>query len=160
MEQFEQIYRQYALPVKKYVMSLCHNDALADDVTADTFCKALTHLDTYDPRGKVLTWLCSIARNTYLDAVQRRDNQTLPLPETLPGCAAPEQALEDKQERLTLYRNLQRLSPDYRSVLYLRLFADLSFAEIGEVLDKSENWARVSFYRGKNQLKGMMPHEI
>ena len=44
----------------------------------------------------------------------------------------------------------------YREVLYQRIFGNLSFREIGEVLGKSENWARVTYYRGKQQLKERM----
>ncbi|MDD2955290.1 MAG: sigma-70 family RNA polymerase sigma factor [Oscillospiraceae bacterium] len=164
MEDFEEIYRRCAVPVKKYVMTLCRNESLAEDVTADTFCKALRHIDSFDPNTRVLTWLCAIAKNTYLDYIRRREYQNLPLtPEMEPPTPpenGPEEECQRRQGQLDLYRNIQKLGSGYRDVLYLRAFAGLSFREIGDVLGKSENWARVTFYRGKNQLKGMMKDEV
>ena len=64
-----------------------------------------------------------------------------------------------RAEHLALLRSIHTLPGQMREVVYLRAFGALSFREIGEVLGKSENWARVTFYRGKERLKGAMEHE-
>lgn len=161
---WDELYRSYAIPVKRYVMSLCNNNALADDITADTFYKAIQHIDDFQG-GRIFTWLCAIARNTWLDAVKRKEYSNAAISEELETAlpdqsATPEEYCITKDERLALYRQIQHLSGEAKDVVYLRIFAELSFKEIGDVLDKSENWARVTFYRSKEKLKGWMSHEV
>ena len=64
-----------------------------------------------------------------------------------------------KNERVSLYKQIQRLDAEMKDVVYLRIFGELSFKEIAGILGKSENWARVTFYRSKNKLKGWMENE-
>lgn len=160
MEDFERLYREYAIPVKKYVMTLCHNEALADDVTAETFYKALRSIDRICPETRVLTWLCTVAKNTYVDWTRKKEYQNLPLEEeTLSFESAkgdPADECDARQKNLELYRRIQELTNPYRDVIWLRIFAGLAFCEIADVMGKSENWARVTFYRGKNRLKERM----
>ena len=67
-----------------------------------------------------------------------------------------EENIEDKSEIINLYKYIHKLDEDTREVFYLRLKGELSFKEIGEILDKSEDWARLTFYRGKIKLKEAM----
>ncbi len=161
--ELKELYQEYALPVKKYVLSLCRNETIAEDVVADTFYKAIKNIDSFQG-GKVLTWLCTIAKHTYFDYVKKKEYSNLALTgeltEQIPDeQLQPEQAMLQKEDRTQLYRMLQKLSSEERDVVYLRIFADLSFREIGDILGKSENWARVIFYRSKNKLKGWMENE-
>lgn len=55
-------------------------------------------------------------------------------------------------EKVELFRMLHHLDITTREVMYLRLTGELSFAEIGSIMGKTENWARVTFYRGKQKL--------
>lgn len=163
MKDIEEIYRKYAPQVKRYVFSLCQNPDLAEDITADVFCKAIENIDSFKS-GRMLTWLCAIARNTYIDHTRKKENRNLPLSHELQKQlmderTTPESDFLKKTDRLTLYRQLQRLESEMKDVVYLRIFAELSFKEIGELLGRSENWARVSFYRSKNRLKGWMNDE-
>ncbi|MBR5319355.1 MAG: sigma-70 family RNA polymerase sigma factor [Peptococcaceae bacterium] len=163
MQNMEDVYRTYAVPVKRYVMSLCNDNALADDITAETFYKAVQHIDQFHD-GKLFTWLCAIARNTWLDAVKKKENQNTSISEEMEIYLAddsrlPEDSCVQKDERLTLYRQIQRLESEAKDVVYLRIFAELSFKEIGSILGKTENWARVTFYRSKEKLKGWMEDE-
>jgi len=159
--EIEAVYRQYAVPLKKYAMSLCHDETLAEDFTADAFLRALR-----DPNGcganRVFPWLCRIVRNRWIDHLRRRERQNVPLDEA-PEVAEPSLPVEERaiqsEERLALYRAIGRLSPLWRDVVYLRAFAGLTFREIGEVLGQSEVWARVTFYRCRMQLKGWMQDE-
>lgn len=160
MKEFEEIYSKYALPLKKYAMSLCADEHVAEDITAETFVKAMKKIDSFDGTSKMLTWLCAIAKNTYLDFCKRK--KALPLYETeglLPSFGSAEETVLKNEERKELFRLIQRLEPENKDVVYLRIFGELSFREIGDILGKTENWARVKFYRSKLKMKGMMENE-
>ena len=161
--EIQKMYQDYAIPVKRYVLSLCRNETISEDIVADTFCKAIKNIDSFQG-GRMLTWLCTIARNTYLDYVKKKEYANLPLSEEMEcqipdAQLLPEQALIQKEDKTQLYRMIQRLGADEKDVVYLRIFAELSFKEIGGILGKSENWARVIYYRSKNKLKGWIENE-
>ncbi len=164
MHDLEDVYRQYAVPVKRYVLSLCGDHALADDITAETFYRAVLHIDEFR-EGKLFTWLCAIARNVWLDVVKRKDNQNQPISDEMESqlhdsTKTPEECCVQKDDHLRLYQQIQRLDGDAKDVVYLRIFGELSFKEIGSILGKSENWARVTFYRSKEKLKQEMKKDI
>ena len=64
-----------------------------------------------------------------------------------------------KENKKTLYQRIDNLNEQMKSVIYLRIIGDLSFKEIGEILGKTENWARITFYRGKEKLKEEKEYE-
>lgn len=163
LKDMEEMYRTYALPVKRYILSLCGNESLAEDITADTFYKAMKNIDHFT-EGKLLTWLCAIARNTYLDYVKKKENTNVPISEEMATQLISsydnmEEKYLRKDEKLQLYRMIYKLEPEQKDVVYLRIFGELSFKEIGEILGRSENWTRVNFYRSKNRLKEWMENE-
>lgn len=164
MDDFEQIYRTYAPAVKKYIMSLGADSNLSDDITAETFLKALKNLNSYNGDCKLLTWLCTIAKNTYFDHIRKKENNHLPLIDSespiIEFSSSPQLETEEKEQKLIIYKNLMKLDYPYKDVIYFRIFADLSFREIGDILDKNENWARVTFYRGKAKLKELIDNEL
>jgi RNA polymerase sigma-70 factor (ECF subfamily) len=65
MTDFEEVYRTYFPDVYRYVMSLCHNDSEAEEITQETFFKALRSIDTFKGECRLYAWLCQIAKNTY-----------------------------------------------------------------------------------------------
>lgn len=155
MQSMEDIYQQHAQTVFKYLMTLTHDVYIAEELTQETFYQAIRSIHRYDQSCKITTWLCAIARNQFL-AYQRKH----PIMEDMDvlreqGFAAPsaEQDVMAKVDRVTLMKKLHGCPEPYREILYLRLFGNLSFREIGDVLGKTENWARVSFYRGKERLR-------
>lgn len=162
MEDLEQLYRCYARPVHRYLCGLCRDDGLAEELTAETFYRAVRAIGRYDGSCKLLTWLCQIAKNAYYDELRKRrrgaDSETLAfLPDTAPGPAA---AAEQRDELLALLRRMQALGGTEREAVYLRVMGGLSFREIGDVLGHTETWARVTFYRAKQKLKeGWEDHE-
>lgn len=163
MDSFETIYRQYALTIKKYVISLGAYDDLSDDITAETFYKAIKNINSYDESKKMLTWLCTIARNTYFDYLKKKDNQNLSTTdyeENLALSYSLEDYAEKRATRLLLHKKIMMLESPYSDVVYMRAFADLSFDEIGDIFDKNSNWARVTYYRGKAKLKELLENEI
>ena len=152
MQDMEEVYRQYARTVYRYLVSLCHDPDLAEELTQETFCQAIRSVDRYDERCKMSTWLCGVARNV-LRTHLRKHPPTEPIDELPLAVPSAEAEAISGEERLRLVRRLHALPEPSREVVYLRVFGDLSFREIGEVLERTENWARVTFYRAKEKLK-------
>lgn len=150
------IYRRYATPLKRFIFGMCHDEDLADDVIADTFYKAIKNIDSFK-EGNIFTWLCSIAKNTLLNSLKRKESQNISLEdESFAEPASPDRVEDEvinKESRIELYKLMQTLDPVERDVMYLRIFGELSYGEIGEVLGRTENWTRVTFFRSKEKLK-------
>ena len=137
MEDMETVYRRHAQTVYKFLLSQCHSAQMAEELTQETFYQAVRSIDRFDGGCKVSVWLCQIAKHLWYQhlAVSRSG-------------------------QLDLLRQIHSLPEPGREVVYLRAFGGLSFREIGEVLWKSENWARVTFYRSKERLRqGGNDHE-
>ena len=155
----EGLYEQHAKSVYRYLFSLCGEADLAEELTQETFCQALRGLDSFRGDCTPQVWLCAIAKRLWFAECRRRQ-RAAPLEEdALTRLAAPDDPaaeLETREERLALYRAIQQLDPDTREVIHLRLAGDFSFRDIGDILDQSEVWARVRFYRGKEELARIM----
>lgn len=175
----EELYQDNSRIVYHFLLSLSHNANLAEDLMQETFLKAYQSLDRYDGSCKVSTWLCQIARHLYYQHLAGRKHEVLAgdgvqdagdgkgssgrgsmedraVSKSIlksSGQASPtEDAAIHRIELLQVLKQMQKLPEQMRQVIYLRAAADLSFREIGEVLGRSENWARVNFYRGKELL--------
>ena len=152
MQSMDEIYQKYANTVYRYLMLLTHKEELAEELTQETFYQAVRSIDSFEGKCRISTWLCAIAKNQYLCHIRKNrehediDDQDIPV-------ASAENTAMDSMRRVELLKKLHKLPEPYREVTYLRAFGGLSFAEIGEVLGKTENWARVSFYRGKEKLR-------
>ncbi len=98
-------------------------------------------------------WLCSIAKKI-LYKKTKKIKETIPIEEIeIQDSKKIEEEYIQSESKLKLYKALQKLDPLTREVMYLRLTGDLTFKEIGKILSKSENWARVTFFRGKAKIK-------
>lgn len=152
MQPMEEIYKSYATTVYKYLLSMTHDEDLSEELTQETFYQAIRTIDRYDESCRISTWLCGIAKNVLI--TYRRKNRQH---EELADWDSPQQPEQDElirsEERVLLIRRIHELQEPAREVMYLRVFGELSFREIGEVLGKTENWARVTFYRGKEKLR-------
>ena len=148
------IYRHHAQTVYKFLLSQTRDPGLAEELTQETFYQAVRSIDRFDGKCKVSVWLCQIAKHLWYQQL-RKQKREVPLSEEgvdVPLPSAEEETL-DRAGRLELLRQVHSLSEPYREVVYLRAFGDLSFREIGDVLGKTETWARVTFYRGKEKLR-------
>ncbi len=152
MQEMEVIYQQHAQTVYRYLLSLTRDENLSEELTQETFYQAIRSSGRYDGSCKITTWLCAIAKNVLLS--HRRKH---PAAEDLEAAdltvPSAEQEASLSLSRVELMKSLHGMPEPYREVLYLRLFGDLSFREIGDVFGKSENWARVTFYRGKEKIR-------
>ena len=159
MPDFEEIYQTYFADVYRYVLALSRDAHTAEEVTQETFFRALASIDQFRGDCQLRVWLCQIAKHLWYQHLRRRKPEE-PLPEDgLPVPSAEEDTLA-RQGHLDLLRRIHGLPPNTREVVYLRAFGGLSFREIGDVLGRTETWARVTFYRGKEALrKGGADHE-
>lgn len=151
MDEFGEIYQQYGGMIFGFLMRLCGNRDLADELTQETFYQALRGWKRYRGDAGVSTWLCGIAKRLYWTSLRKNE----PPPK---DCAA-EPCVPDFAEQLvtadramTAQRLLHDLAEPYREVFTLRTFCDLSHAQIGQLFLKSESWARVTYYRARHML--------
>ncbi|MDO5110837.1 MAG: sigma-70 family RNA polymerase sigma factor [Clostridia bacterium] len=152
MLSMEEVCRTHSRTVYRYLLSLTRDASLSEELTQETFYQAVRSIDRFDGSCKISTWLCAIARNVLLRE-QRRHPPTAELEEAAAVTASPEDAALSKAGQVEVLRRLHLLDGDMREVMYLRLLGDLSFREIGDILGRTENWARVIYYRGKEKLK-------
>ena len=154
MQDLEQIYKQYFETVNKYLFCLTHNSDISEELTQETFYRAVKKINTFKGECKMSVWLCQIAKNLWYDELKK--NKKLENIEQI-FLIQSEENLEENiilnENKLELYKKLQKLDKQTREVVYLRITGELSFREIGDILNKTENWARVTFYRGKQKLK-------
>ena len=154
MQDMEQIYKQYFETVNKYLFCLTHNSDISEELTQETFYRAVKKINTFKGDCKMSVWLCQIAKNLWYDEI-KKNKKIEDIEEIL--SIQSEDKIEDKvvlnESKLELYKKIQKLDEQTREVIYLRITGELSFKEIGDILNKTENWARVTFYRGKQKLK-------
>lgn len=155
MTDFERVYRQYYHDVYKYVFSLCKNESLAEEITQEAFYKAMENMDKFDGRCRLYVWLCQIAKNTYFTYLKKQ-KKLVPEAEFYiadDNSKSPEEALLDKDTAARLHVLLHRMDEPYKEVFSLRIFGELSFAQIGELFGKTDSWARLVFYRAKKEIR-------
>ena len=154
VEDMDAVYRQHAQTVYKFLLSQCHDPHLAEELTQETFYQAVRSIDRFDGRCRVSVWLCQIAKHLWYQHLRKSGRETeLPEESQLPLIPSAEEETVRRSGQLDLLRQIHALPEPGREVVYLRAFGGLSFREIGDVLGKTETWARVTFYRGKERLK-------
>ena len=160
-QEFEEIYRLYAEDVYRFLLKLCHDETIAMDILQDTMLKAITSIDKFKGNCSMKTYLCTIARNEFLNHQKRSDNRNLPLDEAVHAAReeSPEQSILDRMQAMEIHRILHQLDEPYKEIFTLRVFAELKFSEIGSLFGKTENWARVTFFRAKAKLIELMQEE-
>ena len=156
MQNLEQLYEEYFQTVNKYLFCLTHNVDISEELTQETFYKAVKKINTYRGECKISVWLCQIAKNLWYDYCRKSKKVINTDEQGLFNIQSPDKLEEQvilNDEKMSLYRKMQKLDEKTREVIYLRITGELSFKEIGIILNETENWARVTFYRGKNKLK-------
>lgn len=149
MEKFdwEKIYLQNAELVYRFLFSRCRDKYLAEDLTSETFLQAHRCQNRYNGACKLSVWLCQIGKHLLYQHYEKQRRQTEPTEEGTDPSA--EETVFSRVHMESLYRRIHALPEPMREVVYLRITGELSFAAIGEILGRSENWARVTFYRAK-----------
>ena len=155
-----ELYETYFSTVYKYIFSISRDVHIAEDVTQETFFKALKHADGFRGDCKLSVWLIQIAKNCYMDELRKR--KRILSAEEMEGTVSLEDlsvSYIEKEKALSVHRKLHQLKEPYKEVVSLRIFGELSFKEIGEIFGKSENWARVTYHRGKTRIKEELENE-
>lgn len=153
---FEKVYREYYTPVYRYLLSMCKNEHEAEEITQETFFKALKNIEKYDPSQRMLTWLCAIAKNIYFTKVKKR-GRFAELSEELED--ASDSILDriiDGEQSMGILKVLHTLPEPFKEVFTLRTLGSFSFKKIGEVFGKTESWARVTYFRSKTMIKELV----
>lgn len=154
-QRMEQVYEENARAVYKYLFCLTHNADLSEELMQETFYQAMKGIDRFRGECKIYVWLCQIAKRLWYRELDHRKTEYIPISEMTEEIRAFDDIEHDyllNVEKVEAFRMLHKLDEVTREVMYLRLTGDLSFAEIGSIMEKSENWARVTFYRGKQKL--------
>ncbi|WP_312652042.1 RNA polymerase sigma factor [Aminipila sp.] len=150
----DDIYNEYAKMIYKFLMSLCNNAELAEELTQETYYQAVKSSKKYNGTCKVSTWLCQIAKHLWYQEIEkskRRKTSTLNEDIVLPDLELPEKICL-KFEKMKVIKAVHILDETSKEVVLLRITGAFSFKEIGEVFSKNENWARVTFYRAKQKI--------
>ena len=159
----EELYRTYFDIVYRYIRSISQDGALAEEVTQETFFKALKKADQFRGDCDVRVWLCQIAKNTLYDHLKKQKKQLLGDEKLEKAESAGGELLEEKlaqrSQAMEIHKVLHRLSEPYKEVFSLRVFGELSFSDISDLFGKSESWARVTYYRARVKIREELKYE-
>ena len=160
MADYEQIYESYFGDVYRYILRLSGNAHTAEDITSETFFKAMRSMDTFRGDCDVRVWLCQIAKNCYFSFLRKAsrtenidDAKLRQLPDLAPG-VAEDYAKKDEVARIQAV--LHDVGEPYKEVFMWRVYAQLSFRQIGQIFGKTENWACVTYHRARKLIKNRL----
>ena len=154
--EFEELYKLFFKDVYLYVLSLSSNPGLAEEITQETFFKAMKGLKSFKHECSVKTWLFQISKNEYISYLRKGKRVTNQIYEKQSNDKSLEERLVDKDTAISIYQVLHVLKEPYKEVFTLRILGELSFKEIGEVFRKNETWARVTYYRAKVKIQDQL----
>ena len=157
MTEFETIYREYFRDVELYLRAVCKDELLAEELTEQVFFQALKALPKFRGDCDIRTWLCAMGRNCYLTHLRKAkpagDIDELQIPDPRKSI---EECISDKQQALLIHRVLHDLPEPYKEVFSLRVFGQLSFADIGGLFGRTANWACVTYHRARQKILNEM----
>lgn len=157
MEDFEAIYRRHLTEVYRFLLKLSGSSDVAEELTQETFAIAFEKLGRYENRGKILSWLCQIAKLEYYSWCRKNRVRTEQLNEDTPSKeAVPLEQMIEKEDSESAKRILHGLPEPYREVFLLRVMGEMSFKNIGKIFGKSESWGRVTFFRARKMIAERM----
>lgn len=161
MSAFEEMFSRYFGRVYKFALKLTRSTEQAEDITQQTFYRALEKIDSFEGRSDVGTWLCSIAKNEYFDRCRKKKEQPYEPGSSVFGGVAGDVAekVQLEHQRMQIHRHLHGLDEPYREVFMLRVFGELKYAQIASLFGRTESWARVTFYRAKLEIQRRIEEE-
>lgn len=148
--------------VYHYILALCRNETLAQDITQETFLKAIRSSDKFKGESSLYTWLCAIAKRQLINRY-KKDGREIPTDDfsgTLPKNEKSfEELISDKDMAMHIHRVLHQMEEPYKEVFSLRVFGQLSFADIAKLFAKTESWARVTYHRARKAINEVLRKE-
>lgn len=155
MDKSDISFEEYYKDVLRFLRGLSRDEYLAEELTQETICRAIKSIDTFKGDSDLRVWLCSIAKNLYLSHCKRQ--KRIVQGEVYENLEAEEklfsQVIEDKETAFQVHKVLHELREPYKEVFSLRVFGELSFREIGELFQRSEHWACVTYHRAKSMIR-------
>ena len=154
MDNMENIYNKYANSIKHYIFCITKDIGLAEDIMQETFVVAINQINKFRGDCEISVWLFSIAKKILYKKTKKNSIYNMvPIDEfELADNISIEEDCINKDNKLKLFEALQKLDPNTREVMYLRLTGDLTFKEIGKILNRTASWTKVTFFRGKQKL--------
>ena len=155
---YEGLYDACYMQVYSFLLTMSRDRNLSEELTAQTFYKAMTSGSEFRGEGSELTWLCAIAKNLYADEQRRRARQSeLDEQRATPAASgAMEDGALDRDMAFRIHMILHDMAEPYKEVFQLRVFGELSFREIGRIFAKTETWARVTYHRARLKIQERM----
>lgn len=152
---FEPIVERYQRPLFNLALRMIgrHDEAL--DATQNAFVSAYTHLDTFDPEQRFFSWIYRILKNECLNALRKR-REMGPLPVDLPSPGGPTDALERHERQAAIKAALLELTIEYREVILLRHFTELSYEEIASTLGIPVKTVKSRLYSARQRLAALL----
>lgn len=151
---FESIYQSCFTDVFLYLRSLSSNGDIAEELTQETFSKALRAIDRFDGKTDIRAWLFTIAKNAYISYLRKQKHMSQSdFPQDVPDSRTHfSESIADEASAFLIHRFLHDMKEPYKEVFTLRVFGELSFEKIGALFSKSDGWARVTYYRARKQI--------
>ncbi|MBD0380960.1 RNA polymerase sigma factor [Paenibacillus sedimenti] len=159
MSDFKKIYDQHFQNVYLFALSLSRNEQIAEEITQETFFKALNNIEQFKGNSKISVWLCQIAKNTYFSYMDKQKRFEPDVRHEKASGFEIEKKYVDKAETLRIHKLLHSLDEPYKEVFTLRVFGELSFDHISQVFGKTESWARVTFHRARHKIQDQLMEE-
>ncbi len=157
---YEGLYNACYMQVYSFLLTMSRDRSLAEELTEQTFYKAMTTDSEYRGEGSELTWLCAIAKNLYADEQRRRTRQAdMDAAGDVTGGQTVEDGALDRDMAFRIHLILHDMAEPYKEVFQLRVFGELSFREIGRIFGKTETWARVTYHRARLKIQERMEGE-
>ena len=163
MTDFEKIYKEYFNDVYLYIRRLSGDEHIAEEITSETFFKALKSIDSFRGECEIRVWLCQIAKNSYYTYVKKNskvqdvdETELKNLPDNKNNV---ENEVQSKLQAFAIQKILHEIDEPYREVFMWRVYADLSFKEIAGIFNKNENWACVTYHRARKLIKQRLERE-
>lgn len=155
MQNIDEMYNKYSEIVYKYVFCLTGNEDTAEEIVQETFLVAVKDINKFRGECKISTWLCQISKYIWYKRLkkQKKEISLDMLQDSLLIEESMEENLCNREDKIQLFKKLQKFDDETRNVMYLRIFGNLEYAEIAEIMNRTSNWARVVFFRGKQKLK-------
>lgn len=155
--EFEKIYSTYFKSIYLYILKLSGNEHLAEEITSETFLKAMKSIGDFRGECDMRVWLCQIAKNAYYSYL-KRNNKIANVDETeLQNIIDPNTSVEEQlgmqEEAQQIRKVLHTMSNPYKEVFMWRVFGELSFKEIGALYSKTDNWACVTYHRARKMIQ-------
>ena len=156
-EEFEKIYIRYFNDVFLFLKKLSKDENIAEEITSETFFKAMRSIDSFRGETDIRVWLCQIAKNCYFSHVKKQqrvvDIDSLELTDDKDTI---EDQILSRSDAMQIHLLLHNLDEPYKEVFMLRVFGELSFKQIAEIFQKTDNWACVTYHRARNKVLEQM----